>query len=468
MKYIYSIILGLIFFVPQITLFAQDLYFITPININTREFVEESAVYYKNGIVFVSNRAQSALRSITDQNLQPLNDIFFSRLKDNKKFAAPDLFSKELKTRMHEGAICFDTAGKTAYFTRVEESSHAVLYSATLNGNDWVNITPLPFNLNNYSFTDPCLSHDGKKLFFSSNRPGGQGGFDIWVSNLGRNGWGPAKNLGPIVNSDSSEFCPFIHPNGKLYFASRRKGAIGGVDIYWTKEINGHWLPPKLLPAPLNTKYNDYSYVSDSADRNGFISSDRNKSNDIFSFTLNFPQFHDPKPILKNTYKYRFRETSVISDSSTYLYEWDFGDSTKIRGRSLDVRHTFPKTGDYLVKLNVIDSLTGDVYLNQSANVMEVRDEKQPVISCPDTVFTGMEIIFNSDKSYLPDFKSPEYYWDLGDGTLEKGKSIKHMFVYPGEYKVLLGVLDRRKDQESPVLVSVFKKIIVLEAKKNP
>jgi hypothetical protein len=466
MKLVYSALLGFVWMVLQNSVLAQELYQVTSLNINTREYIEESAVYYKDGIVFVSNRAQSALRQITNQNGEPLRDFFFTKQKDNKKWAAPDEFSRFLNTKMEEYSITFDKAGKIAYFTRTEENDKTAIYSATFNGSEWSNLTLLPFNQKNYNFFDPCLSSDGKKLFFSSNRQGGQGGNDIWVCSMGRSGWGPAKNLGPMVNSDTSDFSPFYHHNGKLYFASNRKGSYGAADIYWTMEINGRWLPAKPLPAPFNTRYNDYCYVSDSADRSGFISSNRNKSSDVFSFINNFPLLNDSKPILKNTYRYRFHETSVINDSSTFIYEWDFGDSTKIRGRNLDVRHIFPKTGDYLVQLNVIDSLTGEVSLNQSANVVQVRDEIQPVITCADTIYTNEDVLFDSDKSYLPDFKSPQFYWDFGDGTLEMGKSLKHSYYYPGLYKVVLGSKDAFDSQNSKEAVCVFKNIIVLEGKK--
>jgi hypothetical protein len=285
---------------------------------------------------------------------------------------------------------------------------------------------------------------------------------------LGRAGWGTTlKNLGPVVNSDTSDYAPFMHKNGKLYFVSCRKGSLGA-DIYWTMEIDGKWLPPKQLPVPINSKFDDYSYISDSADRHGFITSYRNKSEDIFAFIMNFPIMKEPKQIEKNTYRFRFRETAVLTDTFTFLYEWDFGDGTKIKGRSLDVRHAFPKVGDYTVVLNVIDSLTGEVQLNQATNLVQVRDKIQPVISCPDTIYTNEEIAFNSEKSYLPDFKSTEFYWDFGDGTLDKGKSLKHTYIYPGFFKIILGGVEKRKDQDFSGLLSVFKTITVLERKKVP
>jgi hypothetical protein len=394
--------------------------------------------------------------------------LFFSKLKENKKFASPDLLSKDLKSRDHEGAFCFDKSGKVIYFTRVVENAHTAIFTATYEGSDWTNVTLLPFNLNNYNFKHPCLSSDGKRLFFSSNRPGGQGGHDIWVSTMGRSGWGPVKNLGATINSDSSEFYPFLHQNGKLYFVSTRKqGSAGGADIFWSMEINGQWLPAQPLPAPFNTKYDDYSYISDSTDRKGYISSTRNKSADLFSFVKNIPTFENPKPIQKNTYRYKFNEMSVGMDSSTFLYEWDFGDNTKFRGRLLEIRHIFPGPGDYLVQLNVIDSLTGVVALNQASNIFKVRDKEQPVITCLDSIIVQQEISFDADKSYLPNYPSAEFYWDFGDGTILKGNNLKHAYYFPGKYRVMLAASSKGKNQESANVICVYKDIEVFGRKTN-
>jgi hypothetical protein len=461
--------LGIVFFCfACMVSFAQDLYSINSLNINTRDYVESAAYPYKDGIVFVSNRIQSSFVIRVDTSGQPLFDLYFARKKDNKKFAAPDFFSKDVKTKAQEGAATFSSDGKTIYFTRVEDNKYTAIYSATNNGSGWVDEIPFQYNIRNYFFDNPCLSDDGRRLFFTSNRPGGQGGHDIWVCTQSRSGWGAPKNLGAVINSPSDEYFPFFHKNGKLYFTSNRPGGSGGKDIYWSKEINGQWLPVQRLPAPMNTRFDDYAYVSDSADRTGYISSNRAKSADIFSFLFNVPVFKDPKPIIKNTYSYTFRESSIVNDTSTFLYEWDFGDGTKVRGRSLVVKHKFKGPGDYLVQLNVIDSLTNELYLNQASNVLPVRDEEQPVITCSDTVYVREQFYCDANKTYLPDKKIMDYFWDFGDGTLMRGKEVKHDYYFPGKYRILLGVTVKKGDEEVPDAISVFKDIVVLDEKNTP
>lgn len=156
------------------------------------------------------------------------------------------------------------------------------------------------------------------------------------------------------------------------------------------------------------------------------------------------------------------------NDTSTFLYEWDFGDGVKIRGRDLVMRHTFPSTGDYMVQLNIIDTLTGEVMLNQAANVVSVRDHEQPVISAADSAFMLVKIPFDALKTYLPNKKIKNYYWDMGDGTLLRGQTIEHSYFIPGKYRIVLGITTDEGEKEPPGLISVYKDIVIIEKKIVP
>ena len=130
--------------------------------------------------------------------------------------------------------------------------------------------------------------------------------------------------------------------------------------------------------------------------------------------------------------------------------------------KELKVEHKFSKIGDYLVQLNVIDTLTGQLMLNQASNMFQVRDREQPFITCADTVMANHEIALNGNKTYLPDKQIVGYYWDFNDGTIATGKEVKHIFDEPGTYKIFLGVAYTDPDNKK-VTESRFKNIVVLK-----
>lgn len=445
---------------------AQDLYSLSPVSFSTRDYDELATVPYKDGLVFCSNRPHNVFIIWTNAEGLPLLDLYFVRKKGNQKWSSPVLLSKELNSKYNEGPMTFSKDGKTIYFTKGEVETENI-FTSTFNGAVWEAVTPFPYNEQRGMTAQPFLSDDGKKFFFASDRRGGYGGFDLYVCTLNKNNqWSRPKNLGIEINSANDEKYPFLHANGRLYFASNRKGGYGGFDIYYTKQINGKWIKPVLLPPPINTPNEEFAFTSDSIDRHGYLSSDRNSRDkllDIFEFTMNYPLLDtlNCKPQKINKYRYEFTEQSAFAtDTTTFLYEWDFGDGQKIRGKELQVEHSFKNPGDYLVQLNVIDTLTGQVYLNQAANIFPVRDIEQPYISCPDTAQINKEIIFDASKTYLPDRYIIGYYWDFNDGHISVGKEVKHIFTEPGVYKIILGVtyLDQYKRNQTEIR---FKPIVI-------
>lgn len=473
MKFLLHIFLTIMFLgLSNHRIMAQDLYSVSLVSFDTRDYDEFAAMPFQNGLVFCSNRPQSLFIIRTDTTGLPLTDLYFVKKNDKQRWETPRLFSNDLNSRFYEGPMTFSKDGKTIYFTKGESETMGI-YAATFNGIAWDQITPFPYNELKSIAAQPFLSDDGQKLFFASNRRGGYGGFDLYMcTREASNQWSKPKNLGPAINSAADEKYPFLHANGKLYFASNRKTALGGFDVYYSMEINEKWTKPVQLPAPLNSKYNEFAYTSDSLDRHGYISSDRNNRNklmDIFEFTMNFPiiDVATCKPQKINKYVYGFEETSSINtDTTTFLYEWDFGDGVKIRGKELKVKHEFPKTGDYLVQLNVIDTLTGQIQLNQASNMFPVRDYEQPYITSADSAFANQEISFDANRTYLPEKQIIGYYWDFADGQLFIGKEAKHVFEEPGIYKVILAVTYTDANNTKATEYR-YKKILIMKPKSQ-
>ncbi len=200
-----------------------------------------------------------------------------------------------LNTRHNEGAQSLSSDGNYMYFTACDRSdglgSCDIYFSAFSNGK-WsqpANIKS-PVNTERWE-SQPSISADGKTLFFSSSRPGGFGGKDIWYSRLSdKNMWKDPVNLGDLVNTSGDEMSPFIHFDGKtLYFASNGKIGMGGFDLYVTRMNNDStWSESENLGYPINTYNDEMGLVIESQGKKAYFSTIRNKANgkDIFYFNL--------------------------------------------------------------------------------------------------------------------------------------------------------------------------------------
>ncbi len=167
------------------------------------------------------------------------------------------------------------------------------IYKVTKTDSGWSTPLNLGRNINSdFWESAPSISSDGQALFFSSNKPGGYGGIDIYVSYKNKNGaWGKAMNLGPNINTAGDDQTPFIHAdNRSLYFASNGWPGYGGTDLFVSyKKIDGKWSKPTNLGYPINTFDNEGSIAIASSGSEGYIASDRIDSRgglDIYKVVL--------------------------------------------------------------------------------------------------------------------------------------------------------------------------------------
>ncbi|NQY09641.1 MAG: OmpA family protein [Flavobacteriales bacterium] len=140
---------------------------------------------------------------------------------------------------------------------------------------------------------EPSLffSSDGKRMFLSSDRKGGFGGLDIYVSELQEDdSWGPAVNLGAAINSEYDEDSPFLSYDGKkLFFSSKGHNSMGDYDVFYSEVIGGKWTRPRNLRPPINSTGKDIYFMTDQAGKVGFIASSREGGSgdmDIYSFEI--------------------------------------------------------------------------------------------------------------------------------------------------------------------------------------
>ena len=289
------------------------------------EFSDYGTSFYKNTLVFTSARDTGGVfvkkHSWTNQSY---TNIYKSIIADNGNLSEPEKFSKKINSKYHESTPVFTNDGITMYFTRnnflngkkgrdSKKGTLLKLYKATKNGEEWGAVSELPFNSNEYSCAHPALSPDEKTLYFSSNMPGTKGMSDIYKVNILSDGtFGTPVNLGDKINTEARETFPYISNKNELYFASDGHPGLGGLDVFITQlNEDGTHGKVKNVGEPVNSNLDDFGFIIDTASKNGFFSSNREKDNlgydDIYKCTEIIPV---PKDCQQNL-------NGVVVDSNT-------------------------------------------------------------------------------------------------------------------------------------------------------
>lgn len=223
-------------------------------------------------------------------------DFFISHLLPDSAWSLAVPIPGNINSGYNEGGQTISQDGKILIYTicnRPDGMGSCDIYYAIKQDSTWgspQNIGP-PVNSTSWD-SQPCLSPDNKDLYFVSNRPGGYGGSDIYVSHLQEDGrWGKPENLGPDINTSGDESSPFIHAdNNTLYFASDGWPGVGGVDLYISrKQLDGHWSKPQNLGYPINTIDHEGSIFITADGNTAYFASDRSDSRgllDIYRFSL--------------------------------------------------------------------------------------------------------------------------------------------------------------------------------------
>ncbi len=185
---------------------------------------------------------------------------------------------------INQGAASISPDSKYLYFSQWKKDNGKIIssiyYSVRQDGH-WSSPTRLPvLNTNTYSSKQPFCTTDGKYLFFSSDRPGGSGKFDIWYAPLRNDGTtGEPINLGPSVNSSDDEQAPFYQSSsGTLVFSSNGYTGMGGYDLFATKGSEITWRAPENLGYPVNSSRDDiYFFTPEKTNllSSAMVSSDR-------------------------------------------------------------------------------------------------------------------------------------------------------------------------------------------------
>ncbi len=229
-------------------------------------------------------------------------DLYSSKFVDGKWQKATPI--TELNTLANESVQTISSDGKILIFTICERGrtiGSCDLFISKKEKNHWSTPHNLGARINSpYWDSQPSISSDNKTLYFSSNRPGGIGGKDIWVSHFINQKWSKPICLDTTINTKSDEQTPFIHAdNATLYFSSNGHPGMGGSDLFFSKLINGKWSKAVNLGYPINTEYDEGALFVSLDGKSSYFSADRNskknKNLDIYYFEL--PVFIKPNSV---------------------------------------------------------------------------------------------------------------------------------------------------------------------------
>ncbi len=200
--------------------------------------------------------------------------VFFSK-KINNTWTDPVNITPELQSdgNQYVSSLSFDG---TELYLRLEDNFHADIMVAKYQNGAWSKSVPLNKNINSKFWEgNACVSNDGKTLYFSSNRTGGFGAMDLYKSTRQTSdNWGPAENLGKVINTDLNEDAPFITEDGKrLYFTSQGHYSMGGYDIFYSDlGEDGKWKEPVNIGYPINTPDDDLHFAPVRNGKSAYIS----------------------------------------------------------------------------------------------------------------------------------------------------------------------------------------------------
>lgn len=262
------------------------------------------------------------LQKVTIQNKPPFNVL------------SKELLSSKINSSYQEGPVSLDKTGSKLFFTRssdkISKSKKLLLdiYESNYANEDFQNPKKVKLFDDEISVMHPSIDSQKNIIYFASNIDQ-ENQYDLYFSKISSEGKFETPQKVPNINSPLNEAFPFIYKN-ILFFASNRQGGLGGFDIYYSKIDDENYQSPVLLPNPINTNYDDFSFSLSDSLKYGFFSSNRQKDSLDISYLINF------KPLKGSNDKYKYtafspsvteQKSVLINDSinsNSFLYADSF------------------------------------------------------------------------------------------------------------------------------------------------
>jgi peptidoglycan-associated lipoprotein len=262
-----------------------------------------SPQYYKDGIMFVSDRTEGKKKSdLYSWTGRPFLDMYFAKRDKDGNLGTPEPIKGDVNGIYHDGPCAF-SGDSVMYFTRnnyvkkkMKKGENDIvnlkIFKSVRKDSIWHDVDDFPYNSDNYNTGHPTLTKDGKTMYFISDMPGGLGNTDIYETHLDSGKWSKPVNLGPTVNTPYNEMFPTIHHDTILYFSSEGHYNMGGLDIFYSILHDHVWSEATNMKYPINSSFDDFGVILNDSSTEGYFSSNRNTGNtmedNIYSFSKLF------------------------------------------------------------------------------------------------------------------------------------------------------------------------------------
>lgn len=365
---------------------------------------------------FTSRRPETTGGGTDLKDEEYFEDIYLSTRVNNVWQRAVNL-GAPVNTKTHDAAAAISPDGLTMLVFKGDRNNGDLLITYFVNG-EWRKPEDPGKNINTkYHESGACFSPDGKRLFFVSDKPGGIGGRDIYISrwNDTLKTWSPAVNAGKNINTEYDEEGPFLHPDGKtLYFSSKGHNSMGGYDIFYSVFENNEWQKAENIGWPINSPDDDVFFVMNAAGTKGYYSSfkkDGQGEKDIYM--ISFPENWKIKPeliLLKGTVKHAITLEPI--EANINLLDLSTGEH-------IQQFNSEKETGKYLVSLPAgkeyaaVASLEGFTYESGKFSVPDKKEFEEkafdiylkPVNRGYNLTLTG--IVFDAGSAILKQESKP-------------------------------------------------------------
>ncbi len=311
-------------------------------------------------------------KATTTANTKEEEDLYVSTL-NNGQWSRAERMPEPVNSTDNEGAQCISQDGRIMFYTacnRNDGGGRCDLYMCVNKSGRWSKPRNLGSAVNSGTWEgQPTFSIDGRTLYFVSNRKGGHGGMDIWKTTFDGGQWTAPENLGPEINTEFDEMSPFIHfDDHTLYFSSNRPEGMGGMDLFVAKrDDNGRWTQPTNLGYPINTEGDDNNLIVSADGRTAIFASQRDGGQgkmDLYSFELPV----ESRPTVAICFKGRVSNAKDGQPVASDIRIIDLANGTTVANTSSD-----GKNGLYIVSLpagkDYAFHVTANGFLFHSQNV---------------------------------------------------------------------------------------------------